>query len=269
MSAPHRRRCARTSNAGDSRMSATPRLYATPRARICAPLTLRRRRFNASAMSSTTYAGMPRLISSARWMKRAPLPVSRLLPGGEACGGGCCPADDLRDVSNFEGAIAGIDPLRREGQEEVLPHRGAARREERKEQLLGGARIGRALQDHQLAGSEPRRGRLCRRSDIGDVRIFRLPQRRRYANDDHIAIGQYVEIGRGDVAACLAQNRQLPAVHVRRMRTPRVERFDSGKIDVKADHGKSGAGQLDGQGEPYIALADDAHARSVLAQTFF
>ena len=58
-------------------------------------------------------------------------------------------ADHLRHVVRVERRVAGIDPLRREGEEEIFAGLEAAGLEHRLHELLGGARIGRRLEDDQ------------------------------------------------------------------------------------------------------------------------
>ena len=90
----------------------------------------------------------------------------------EARAGGCDAPDHLRDVPELEGAVAGIDPLGREGEKEVFPHHAAAPLEEGQKKLLGGAGVGGAFQDHQLAGPEAGRDLGRRRGDEGNIRIL-------------------------------------------------------------------------------------------------
>jgi hypothetical protein len=58
-------------------------------------------------------------------------------------------AHHLGNVAGVELGIAGIDALGREREEEVLADLHAGLLEQRQQQLLGGARIGGALEDHE------------------------------------------------------------------------------------------------------------------------
>src|SRR5439155_20275434 len=87
-------------------------------------------------------------------------------------------------------AIAGIDPLRREGQEEVPPGGEPARLEARAQDLLRGAGIRRRLEHHELPAVDDGGDRGGRRHDEGDVGLARLTERRGHAYDDRVGLPQ-------------------------------------------------------------------------------
>ena len=74
-------------------------------------------------------------------------------------------ADDFRYVAHFEGGVSRIDSLGGESQKKIFAGLGALRLEHRQKQLLGGSRISRAFQDHQLPRMKSRRDLLGRRGD--------------------------------------------------------------------------------------------------------
>src|SRR2546426_2149006 len=99
----------------------------------------------------------------------------------EACARRGHAADNLRNVFELVDAVPGIDPLRREGEKDVLAHQGSPRLKEGDQELLGGPRIGRALQDDQLPGVKPGRGLRGGGDDQGGTWLLRVAPRPTHA----------------------------------------------------------------------------------------
>src|SRR5262249_8863854 len=94
-----------------------------------------------------------------------------------------------------------VDALRRESQEEILAHVRAPAAEDWKQQPLGGLRVGRALENHELAWMIAGRDFRSGRDDEGNVRILGLAEGRGHADDDDVA-----PLERGEVRRCLVSS---------------------------------------------------------------
>ena len=105
---------------------------------------------------------------------------------------------DLGDVLRVERPVAGVLPLGGEGEKEVGAALEAPGLERGKQLFTGRARIGRRLQDHELTAPEPRRHLRGGRSDEREIGLTVLAEGCRDANQDSVALGKAVEIGRGD-----------------------------------------------------------------------
>ena len=189
---------------------------------------------------------------------RDDLPVER---GRQLGAGGRDAAHDLGNVADLEDRVARIDPLRREGDEEVQADAGAARLEHRQQQLLRAPRVRGALEDDQLARLVAGRRLLGRGHDVGDVGILGLPQRRGHADHDHVAAGERAGIRRRPVAARAEQGLELLARHVGHVRAAAAKRGRAVRIVVEAGDREAGFRERDGQGKPDVTLSDHADAR--------
>ena len=121
------------------------------------------------------------------------------------------------------------------------------------------------LQDDQLAGAEARGHLLGRRHDKRDVRVLRLPEWRRNADDDGIGVGEDGRIGRRGITALPEQLRKLRAVHVLDVGPTRVERTHAIQVRVDPGDAKAHPSELDGERQPDVALADDGQPGGVTA----
>src|SRR5262249_18364054 len=114
--------------------------------------------------------------------------------GREPCAVRRDTADHLGCIVNGALPVAGIDALGREGEEEVATRHQASRLEGWADDLLGGSRIGRALENEELA--VPERSDYFRgsRPDIRHVRVSRLAERRRDGDRDHVRASEPAEV---------------------------------------------------------------------------
>ena len=110
-------------------------------------------------------------------------------------------ADDLRNVPRRVGLVARIDPLGRKREEEVDVGLQALGFEHRLHDFVGRARIRRRLEDDQLAGLERLDDRFDGLDDVRQIRILRLPERRRHADVDDVHAGQIAHAGSSRAAA--------------------------------------------------------------------
>src|SRR5690606_21603282 len=101
-------------------------------------------------------------------------------------------ADDLRGVLQAEGGVARVDALGRERQVEVLAHGETGRLQAGPDDLVGGAGVGRGLQDDERAG--PQVG-----GDVLDGGVHRaevgravLGERGGHADDDGGGVGDHL-----------------------------------------------------------------------------
>ena len=170
-------------------------------------------------------------------------------------------ADDLGDVAGVELRVARIDALGREAQEEVDAGLEALGLEHRLHDLVGGAGIGRRLEDDELTGLEVLGDLLDRRDDVGEVRILRLAQRRRDADVDGVDVRQDREIGGGAEAAGLDHRRDVRRRDVADVGLALRQRVDLARVEVDADDRQPGLGELDRQRETDISEPDDPGLR--------
>ena len=171
-------------------------------------------------------------------------------------------ADDLRDVVRLELRVAGVDALGREGQQEVLVEPQAALLEHGQQHFVGRARVGGRLQHDELAAAQalldlPRGG-----EDVGDVRLFGLPQRRRHADDDGVARRELAEVGRRVQPLGRDGLAERLGRHVADVRFAAVDRLGLARVDLEADGAQALSRELDRQRQPDVAQADDADARA-------
>ena len=106
-------------------------------------------------------------------------------------------ADDLGDGGRRELGVARVLALGAEGQEEVDARPEPAGGQQRQDDLAGGARVGGALEDHELAGPQPLGDRAGRVDDVGQVRLARLGQRGGDADDDDVGLVEPAEVDGG------------------------------------------------------------------------
>ncbi len=100
------------------------------------------------------------------------------------------------------GGIARVDTLGAESEEGVNADAPSLRLQARLQDLAGGARVGRALQDDDHPGMAVARDRLGGRVDVAHVRVACLGQRSRDRNRDRVAAGELFLVGGGLEAPC-------------------------------------------------------------------
>ena len=133
------------------------------------------------------------------------------------------------------------------------------RGEQRQDHLAGRARISGALEHHELAGPQPLGDGLGRVDDVGEVRLARIGQRSRNADDDDVGLIEPLEVDRGLelVVAHLADGRggDVPDVAF-----PALEPGYLRRVDVKPQNGDPTVAEGSGQGKADVAQADDPNA---------
>jgi hypothetical protein len=122
--------------------------------------------------------------------------------------------DDLGHVAEPEALVAGVDALRREPEEEVLPCAQARSLEDVAEELLRRPRVGRALEDHELPRPEAAGEGRGRRFEMGEVGQL-LAQRRRDAHDHDVGLqrSRLIRGRRGAEAAVAHERTEIVAAH--------------------------------------------------------
>ena len=169
------------------------------------------------------------------------------------------PATSFGVVWTSQFLLPGIHPLGRVAQEAVLADDRPGLLEDRADHLLGRARVGRGLQDHQLARRDLLGDGLGRRHDVGQVGRAGLRQRggdadrQRVEGRDHGVVGRGLELA---VDAVVALGRDVDEV-----RALGADVLDALAVEIDADDLEAGFGEGHGQRQAGIAEAHDAHAR--------
>ncbi|MEI6160582.1 MAG: tripartite tricarboxylate transporter substrate-binding protein, partial [Roseococcus sp.] len=177
------------------------------------------------------------------------------LPGATAIG--CRAADDLRGVARAVDLVGRVHALRRKREKQRLSDARPRLLEHRRDQLLGGPRVRRGLEDHALAGLEVPRDRRRRRGDVRHVRLLRLVQRRGDTDDHRV---------RGREDRLVRRGLQAPLEYVRPERLARDvldvalapgELVHLARVEVVAGHAEAGPRELDHQRQAHVADPDD------------
>ncbi len=157
--------------------------------------------------------------------------------------------------------IARVDALRREREVEIDAGLEALRRQRRLHHFDRRPRIGRRLEDDQLALPQHRRRRLHGLDDVGHVRVLGLAQRRRHADVDDVGVGEALRVGRGDELAALDDLGEVLGRDVGDVAAAGHQLGDLALVDVVADHAEAGARELHRQRQADVAESDDAQLR--------
>jgi len=174
-------------------------------------------------------------------------------------------ADYLGRVARLVHLVAGVDPLRRKGDEHVLTDLEAGRfRELGDDHLFGGAGVGGALQHDDHVAVHEGSQRLGGRVDEGHIRVFGLAQRRRHADQDGVHLAQGGVLSRGAQPAFPDERGQHPGGHVGDVALPCVELVDLLHLGVDAQHPVAGPPELDGQRQADVTHADHADPRRAI-----
>ena len=128
--------------------------------------------------------------------------------------------------------------------------------QERQHDLAGRARIGGALEHHELARPQTLGDGLGRVDDIAQVRIARVGERSRHADDDDIGLIQPLKVDRGleSLLAHLADHRvgDVPDVAF-----ATLEPGDLDRVDVESQDRDPAVAERSGQRQADVAQADD------------
>ena len=168
------------------------------------------------------------------------------------------PAHHLGDRLGVEAAVARVLALGREGQEEVLAAREAARLEARQQLLARGAGIGGRLEHHQLARPQPRRDLVGRLAHVGEVGLAVAAERRRHAHQDRVALGETIERRGGLDPAAPEGLRHALLADVADVRLAALERPGLVRVDVEAGHREAALLEEQRERQPDVAEPDHA-----------
>src|SRR5260370_41978528 len=95
--------------------------------------------------------------------------------------------------------------------------------------------------------------------DVRQVRLARFRQRRRYANDDGVNLGESPRIGGGVKSAGLYQFRHTLRADVSDVALTLLEALNFFRVDVEAQYGEAASGERLSQRQADVTHADDAH----------
>src|SRR5690242_14326803 len=184
--------------------------------------------------------------------------------------GGICLGDDLQGLIVLSGndfgnrleamfLIAGIDPLRRVTEREILA--AAQTRctlQDRRAFFLDGARIDGGFEDHDIPALEEAADGFRstkNRTEIGSTRSIDW---RRHCNDIEVRLRQRLRFA----SVNERRLRQLGFIDLMRAVEPTLQLFNPAAIDVEPDHPCAGAGERYRHRKPDIAETDDRDAAS-------
>jgi hypothetical protein len=138
---------------------------------------------------------------------------------------------------------------------EIAARRQARLLEEGHELVAGGARVGRGLEDDELALLEHPGKRGPGRNQRLQVGLPVAREGRRDGDDDRVDLGQVRVAGRG-VQALPGRDQRLVR-HVLDMRAPGGQRLDYARIGVHPDHVMSGLAERHSERQPDVAETHD------------
>jgi hypothetical protein len=172
-------------------------------------------------------------------------------------------ADDLRRVRQGELLVARVDALGREGQVEVDTGLQSSLLEDREQALTSRPRVGRGLEDDELAGLEDVGHGLRGGEQRAEVRLAVGRQGSRDGDDDRVRKRQ-ARGARGGLQL-RANGGELLRRDVLDVGLAAADRGHLGHARVNADHTLAGLGERDGQRKADVAESNDAdgHASSL------
>ncbi len=170
-------------------------------------------------------------------------------------------AHDLGHLVEWELLVARIDALRGKGHREVDPHLQARFLEQGDEEVVCGARIGRAAENHQLSAPETLPDLLHRLHDVGDIGILGLGEGSRHADVDHIGLGQRSVVEGGLELARVQCRLHLLRGDVLEVGSALVDGPDLFLVQLEAGDPEPRLGKLERQGQPHVAETDDTDLR--------
>ena len=165
--------------------------------------------------------------------------------------------DDPRRVAQAVLRVARVDPLGGVGEQEVVTCPVAVLLQQRSQQGLGGARVGRGLEDHQAVGAKVRSDVAPGGLDEGQVGPV-LGDRRGDADQHDVRTGRDRRIGaEADPPGVHRLGEEL-VVDARDDVAPCCERGDSLRVQVHAGDGHARDRRAGGHGQADVPLADDS-----------
>ena len=126
---------------------------------------------------------------------------------------------------------------------------------------MGGARVGGAAKDHQLAAAQAPADVLHGAQDVGDVGVLGLGERRGDADVDDVGGRERREVAGGLEPAGPADLLELGGGHVLDVGAAFGEHADLLRVEIEAGDPEARLGELEGEGKPDVAEADDPDVR--------
>ena len=179
------------------------------------------------------------------------------------------PADNFWDAGAVKVRIAGVFPFGREDQEEILAEFEAAVFDRAEEFLIGGARIGGALEADELIGAEMRENAVPRGAHVAKVRLVVEVQRRGHADDDHIHLRDAGEVGGGAELAGLDGVRHALRADVLDVALPGIEGVHFLHIHVEADDLDVLLSKAEDERKADVAESEDADDGGAIGEFVF
>ena len=172
-------------------------------------------------------------------------------------------AHDLGDRARRILRVARILALGAEGQEHVGLHLQSGGLQPWAHHLLGRSRIGRRLEDHELARPQAGGDGVGRLLDVRQVRLALGRQRRGNADEDRVGLGQAREVGGGVEAPALEGALDARGRDVGDVGLAPLEPRDLVAVDVETEDRETAAVEFEQEGKAHVAEADDPHARGL------
>src|SRR3982750_271281 len=176
-----------------------------------------------------------------------------------------CAAPYFGGVLCVPDRVAGINPLRAEGEKHLLTNGQPRRLELRLQQLPSRARISCALEYHHYSRPAVAPDGISSRENEAHVGITRLREGRRHGNGNSVHLLHPLLVGSRLELSRFNQAPELRAGDVLDVRLSLHQRFHHALTDVVADNLEARLRELQREWQAHIAQADDANAgRSVL-----
>ena len=160
-------------------------------------------------------------------------------------------AHDLRDVSRVEARIAGVHAsFGREREEEIASNLHARRLKERQNQLIGRARVGRALENDEHAAMQVTSHLVRSGHDVRDIRIALFRKWCGDANVHGVHAAENREVRRGKEVARSNELAHFRRRHILNVGAPLLQLRDTACVDVDAGNAKACLREFDGERSP-------------------
>ncbi len=187
--------------------------------------------------------------------------------GGDFAGLGIESANHLRNIVTSHLGVAGILALGRKRDPDIVvagcAFAGSFQAglvflfENRNQDFFGGAGVGRALEDDDLAGAQIGRDGVSGVGDVAEVGLVILVERRGDADDDRIHGGDLRIVGRGFKAVRFGR-RDLRRRDAENVGAAAGQGVDFSLIDIETGDGKFLLAVEQGQRQSDVAEADDS-----------
>ncbi len=169
------------------------------------------------------------------------------------------PADEPRHLARGTRWVTRVDALGRVGEVEILPGDQAAPLEDLPERTHRGPRIGRRLEDEELARADVLAQVAGGRKHGAKIGVLRRVDRRRHTDEDRVGLGDpCLALGRDPEPTAQRGGEPLVGDVVDR-RPPGPDRPDARLRDVDPLDLEACLGERHGQRQPDVAEADDGH----------